>query len=161
MRTKRPLEDRFWEKVAKTDDPSGCWVWTATKNNKGYGLLSISAAVGKRLAHRISYEIHFGRIPKGLFVLHSCDNPLCVNPTHLRIGDQTANMADAISRGRKASPPTHRGERHPKAKLTAKDVRRIRKQIANGKSPIQIASELGMNKTTIYDIRNRKLWPHV
>src|SRR3990167_11380987 len=74
------LSIRFWGKVNKGE---GCWTWTATKNNKGYGVISVRDYGGNKLAHRVSYELsHSCSIPKGLLVLHNCDNPLCVNPKH-------------------------------------------------------------------------------
>ena len=85
---------RFWEKVQKT---TTCWNWTAAKRN-GYGVIKID----KKLiaVHRLSYEMHKGRIPAGLMICHSCDNPLCVNPDHLFLGTGSINMRDAMSKGR-------------------------------------------------------------
>src|SRR5688572_21396248 len=92
------LQERFEAKVLKT---AGCWRWLATKNNKGYGMIGINAAIGKRLAHRVSYELYVGPIPDGLCVLHHCDNPECTRPDHLFLGTKKDNMADMDAKGRR------------------------------------------------------------
>lgn len=91
------LGERFWSKVLKT---STCWVWTSNTNNKGYGMFSLGTAIGKKLAHRLSYEEANGKIPAGMHILHSCDNPLCVNPSHLRAGTRKDNMQECSQKGR-------------------------------------------------------------
>lgn len=85
------LQDRFWEKVEKT--PGGCWVWQGAKRGKGYG--DIYVGDGRRMAtHQLSYQWAHGTIPDGMFVLHRCDNKLCVNPDHLFTGTHQDNMDD-------------------------------------------------------------------
>ena len=82
-------EERFWDQVEKTET---CWLWTGHKNNKGYGQINIdSKTVG---AHRYSYQLHKGEIPKGKHILHTCFTPACVNPDHLRIGTPAENFSD-------------------------------------------------------------------
>lgn len=97
----KPLRDRLEEKISIVPE-SGCWIWNGSINNKGYGQLN-----GK-YAHRVSYELVKGPIPEGMYLLHSCDVPCCVNPAHLRPGTQKDNMRDAAERGRIA-----RGARLP------------------------------------------------
>lgn len=108
-RVTKPLAVRFWAKVKKTPT---CWLWTGSKGNKhGHG----SIWAGQRrngqyipsYAHRVSWELANGPIPPGKHVLHNCpggDNPRCVNPDHLFLGDQAANMKDAASKGRLHMP---------------------------------------------------------
>jgi hypothetical protein len=95
---------RFYDKVdSQSEWP--CQVWTGNKYKKGYGTIKV---LGKNLkAHRYSYQIHIGDIPEGMMVLHSCDNPSCVNPEHLRAGDAFDNASDMVERNRQAT-----GERH-------------------------------------------------
>ncbi len=80
---------------------SGCWEWTGAYDEDGYGLMKI-AGVMHRLP-RVSYEMFIGPIPKGLIVLHSCDNPPCFNPAHLEVGTHKKNRQDAFDRGRVTS----------------------------------------------------------
>jgi hypothetical protein len=94
-----PMRVRFWGRVKKT--PDGCWIWMGAKRNKkGYGTFC-EPITGKQIyAHRFSWEWHNGAIPMGVFVLHKCDNPACVNPDHLKLGDAMDNNHDSISKGR-------------------------------------------------------------
>jgi hypothetical protein len=101
----RPLAERFWPKVVKSD---GCWLWVGAKFERGYGCI---VAGGPRIngrpaerrhlyAHRVSYELSVGPIPDGLYVCHHCDNPPCVNPSHLFLGTATDNNRDREAKGR-------------------------------------------------------------
>jgi hypothetical protein len=97
-RAARPVADRLWEKVRR-GGVDECWPWIATTTHWfGYGRLEIKGKIFA--AHRISYELANGPIPDGLFVLHRCDNPPCVNPHHLFLGTQKDNIGDASAKGR-------------------------------------------------------------
>jgi hypothetical protein len=89
---------RFMSKFSPEPN-SGCWLWTAAISFDGYGIIGYDShrSVG---AHRVSYELFKGNIPKGLFVMHSCDNRCCVNPSHLSVGTAKANAHDMIAKGR-------------------------------------------------------------
>jgi hypothetical protein len=99
MRKTKTVEERFFEKVVKTD---GCWVWLGSKGRRGYGALHVIVNGVRQMmgAHRISWTIHNGPIPAGLFVCHKCDNPQCTNPDHLFLGDGRDNMRDCAAKGR-------------------------------------------------------------
>ena len=98
-RARKPIEDRFWEKVSKED---GCWNWVGSTQGFGYGYLHTGDKTNRKpvSAHRYSWALHNGPIPDGLWVLHKCDNPSCVNPDHLFLGDRTDNMRDCAAKGR-------------------------------------------------------------
>lgn len=106
---RRSLEERFWEKVQKTDS---CWPWTGFLNHFGYGNISSGGRYGRPIrAHRVSWELHNGPIPDGLFVLHNCpsgDNPACVNPAHLWLGTKLQNSRDMMAKGRWWHPVNER-----------------------------------------------------
>lgn len=85
---------RFWKYVKKA---RGCWKWTGSHQKQGYGL--VYRKNGSRLASRISWELHNGPIPKGMLILHKCDNPPCTKPAHLEVGDHRKNLIDAYERG--------------------------------------------------------------
>ena len=100
---KRPwnAEDRLWSRVDRSGE---CWVWTGGTNGVGYG--RVSDADGRTvLTHRLVYQLEVGPIPEGLWVLHHCDNPPCVNPAHLFLGTVGDNNRDARAKGRAFGPP--------------------------------------------------------
>lgn len=144
----RPLVERFNEKFRVTP---GCWIWTASLGNKGYGHFWD----GKKPtpAHRASYQIHFGEIVDGLFVLHRCDNRLCVNPDHLFLGTVQDNTADMVEKDRQA-----KGSRVGASKLTEGQIDAIR---SDRRSQRKIGAEYGVSHTTIGQIKNNQLWRHV
>uniref|UniRef100_A0A6H1ZB63 Putative homing endonuclease n=1 Tax=viral metagenome TaxID=1070528 RepID=A0A6H1ZB63_9ZZZZ len=153
------LDERFWSKVNK-DTPSGCWEWTANKNNKGYGRFTVDSYAGKQLAHRLAYKDAFGPIPKDGLILHSCDNPACVNPAHLRIGTHKANVADMDERGRR-NPPHLKGETNPSSKLTDIQVIEIRRAYIAGEKRESIGPRYGLSPLSVSDITSGRAWKHL
>ena len=103
---KRTIAERFASKY-RVDAKSGCWVWSASIDGRGYGQISNTTTKKPMRAHRVSYELHVGVIPHGTMVLHRCDRPACVNPEHLFLGTQIDNMQDCANKGRNAAA------RHP------------------------------------------------
>ncbi len=89
--------EKFWEKVEKATDDL-CWLWMGAKTGNGYGAIKVDQIT--HLAHRFSWELHFGTIPNGKLIRHKCDVRNCVNPNHLEIGTQKDNVMDMIVRGR-------------------------------------------------------------
>ena len=148
--TRTPMMERFMSKVSKEGE---CWLWTAAVNSWGYGQIrdDNSRQIG---AHIASYMLFRGDVPNGMTVLHSCDNPLCVNPEHLSIGTQAENIADCVRKGRNA-----KGERQHSSKLTEDDVVAIR--IASGIKYSELSKKYMVNPTTIKRIRERIIWRHI
>jgi hypothetical protein len=138
--------ERFWSKVDKSDE-AGCWNWTATKHRQGYGMIRIN---GKMVgSHRYSWEMHHGPVPNGIEVCHTCDNPTCVNPSHLFLGSHADNMFDRSVKGRAA------------VKLNEEQVRTMRARYANGERQAKIAADIGVDPSLVSLIVRRKAWAHV
>lgn len=153
------LDDRFWAKVDK-EHPSGCWVWTANKNNQGYGMFRPGGLAPKRLAHRLAFEDAHGPIPAGGIILHSCDNPRCVNPDHLRVGNYKDNVADMDQRGRRVINPA-RGEAKPNTSMTDDRVIAIRKAYVSGVPISEIRTCFGVSDAAFHDYVSGKSFAHV
>jgi Pectobacterium phage endonuclease len=146
------MEERFWAR-APIGPVNQCWVWTGAKLNNGYGYLSITRKGKVRVltAHRLSVEISMRLpIPPGMHVLHSCDNPGCVNPRHLSIGTHKENMADMANKNRHAF-----GMKSGRSKLTTTQVRAIRKSSAPHKV---LADKYGIKKLQVYRIQHGLTW---
>jgi hypothetical protein len=151
------VKDRFWAKV-HIPRADACWEWQAAKSKAGYGMIRIGGRSGRSIySHRLSYGWAFGDIPDELWVLHRCDNPACVNPAHLFLGTPKDNTVDALKKGR-----LPRGERHDMARLTADQVRQIRKR-AQGERRCQrrLAREYGVDHRTIQEVLNYKTWKEI
>jgi len=149
------LEDRFFSKVIKLDD---CWMWAGNKRSNGYGAIQQGGRGSRTLsAHRVSYEIHKGEIPDGMVVMHSCDNPSCVNPDHLSVGTYKQNTHDMIAKGRKRTVAP-KGTGNGKAKLNDDLVRYIRQ---SDKKAASIARELGLSENCIRGVLSGRTWSHV
>jgi len=149
---------RFWDKIDKngpiTNRKDRCWLWTASTVGGGYGGFHLDGStIG---AHKISYEIHYGCIPKKKLVLHSCDNPPCVRPEHLFCGTQKDNMHDMIKKGRANFV---RGQEHGSSKLSYTDVEEIRKIYAGRNISMRsIAIRFRISASQICEIVNGNAW---
>ena len=148
------IEERFHDKYIPEPN-SGCWLWTAHVNWRGYGGIQNNGRNFK--AHRVSWELHNGPIPLGSQVLHRCDVPSCVNPGHLFLGSHQDNMDDKVAKGRQ-SYKLPLGEAHGRAKLNAEQVLGIR----SASGPLRvIAARFGVGLAQIGKIRSGKAWKHL
>lgn len=176
-------EKRFWEKVDKR--AHGCWQWTAGKFAQGYGAFQLNGCAQR--AHRIVWELTHGAIPRGKDVLHTCDNPSCVNPEHLYLGTDKENGRDRAVRGRAASGARHksrtcpssvprgdnhfsrrhpekvcRGEHHGNATLTEAQVRAIlQEHTGRYGNLIELAKKYRVSRSVVDRIVRRETWKHV
>jgi hypothetical protein len=122
-----------------------CLVWVGSINNNGYGrlIVSVDGCRATSYAHRASYEQHVGPIPEGAEILHSCDNPPCIEPTHLRVGTQKQNAADMVAR-----------ERNPRY-LPLTVVAELHRRFQRGEPDLVVARALGLPRGTVSARRSR------
>lgn len=145
---------RFWTKVSEGSSAS-CWLWLGSKNLKGYGHFRLNGKIEQ--AHRAAWLVAYGEIPKGLHVLHACDNPPCVNRDHLFLGTNGDNSADKISKGRQA-----KGKKIYSTKLTPADVLEMRRLYATGKVTHRILAKMfHVNHSQIYRVVNKLDWKYI
>lgn len=173
------IEHKFMTKIAAAS-AEDCWLWLGYRDKRGRGIMR---AFGKPMyASRVSYILTHGSIPEGLYVLHKCDNPSCVNPNHLFLGSQQDNMQDMANKKRSTlgdRNPTRlypervpRGEKHhwhnnqrqwgednPNAKLTQCTVDAVRQMYASGAGGyIKLGNLFGINQWTVRDIVKGRRW---
>ena len=156
--THASVEERFWRNVNK-DTGTDCWEWVGVSNRKGYGNISLGPRLNKSEgAHRVSWKLHNKlEIPVGMHVMHSCDNPKCVNPAHLSVGTPKQNHDDMVAKGRKriVAPP---GERNGKSIINAEIVKQIR---ASDDSHAALARRFGVSPNCVRGVRVGRTWNHV
>jgi predicted DNA-binding protein (UPF0251 family) len=161
--------ERFWAKVSKVETPQGCWIWTGSFFNDGYG--QFWTPKNARHAHRIAWELTYGPIPPGLHVCHSCDNKRCVRPSHLFLGTPADNSFDMVRKGRQSRGDRHyarlhpeclrRGQQHGMAKLTDAGVRTIREEWLLGVPQRTLARRFGVSQRAVWNILRGRGWKHV
>ena len=149
-----PWQTRFWNYTNTDVEGDECWEWMGSVNSDGYGDLKIEGRAKK--AHRLSYELAYGEVPRGKKVCHTCDNRKCVRPDHLFVGTDADNHADRNAKGRQA-----KGEKHGRAKLTEDDVVEIKMRLAAGESRGQIARDFGVDTAAVRFIDVGEHWKHV
>ena len=150
---RKSLNQRFWEKVDRRGKDE-CWNWLGA-TTWGYGMFGSNKDTVEQ-AHRTSWRLRFGEIPKGLFVCHKCDNPRCVNPNHLFLGTPDDNAKDMVNKNRSA-----KGENHSQAKLTRQEVRIIRKLYKKQIKQSELAIKFNIDQSEISRIVNREYWSHI
>lgn len=141
-------EERFNQQY-EVDEETGCWEWTGTRHEHGYGQIGIDyITVG---AHRYSYKLHNGEIPEGAFICHKCHNPPCVNPDHLYAGDAKSNAQDAIDNG---DWPELTGERQANAALTNDEAKEMRHKYAGGDTVKELSDEYSVSMGVVSRVIN-------
>lgn len=150
------VQERFEAKFIKSE--SSCWNWVAYKKKNGYGQFWFEGYM--RLAHRVSYQLYVGEITDNLQVLHKCDNPACVRPSHLFLGTIADNMHDCVNKGRNRYM-VHSGEKHGSAILTEDEVKTIREMWANGARQVDLAKQFGVSQPTISGIVHYRSWAKI
>ena len=158
---KRSAPDDFWSRVDRRKNDE-CWPFLGSHRN-GYGNLSYQGKMW--MAHRLAWTLTYGAIPEtavtqhGTVIRHQCDNPTCCNPRHLLSGTQIDNIKDRHYRGRNASfNISHKGEAHPSVRLTAKQVRKIRRST---KTDMELADFYDVIRSCIYAVRSYVTWRHI
>lgn len=142
----------YLEEASMPEPNSGCWLWLRGVNNYGYGV-STHPEAGSG-AHRAAWAAYKGTIPAGQHVLHKCDVRSCINPDHLFLGDQLANMRDKMGKGRHVSHP---GEKHGRARLKESEVIAIRNADGTARN---LAKAYGVSPSLISLIRSGRRWKH-
>jgi len=151
----RSAARRFWDKVDRGDDDE-CWEWQYHRDDDGYGQFGYEGRVEP--AHRVVLMLR-GDNPESQYVLHECDNPACVNPGHLYVGDQQDNMQDREERSDYEHPV---GEDHPRSSLSNDDVAVIKWKLEKTDMiQQQIADEYGVSREAIGEISRGATWQHV
>lgn len=150
--------DKFWLRVTKTDH---CWAWSGAHSKQGYGQAWMGIGAGVELVHRVSWKLaHAIDIPQKRSICHHCDNPGCLRPDHLFCGTQRDNALDMVAKGRGSNGGMH-GAAHPLTSLTDQLVIDMRAQYASGVSIDTIASEIGVQRDTIYPAISGRTWKHL
>lgn len=152
--TGKTTDELFWEKVNKSNE-SECWEWIAAKDSDGYGLFYPKTNPNGIGAHRFSWILHNGSIPKGMGVLHKCDNRKCVNPNHLFLGTQQVNVWDMMEKGRQA---IRVGAKNGRTILSENDVREIRSMRLEGMTYKEIAKAKDVSEGCVNHVLNERHW---
>lgn len=156
------IVDRFHQKYQPVPW-TGCWVWTAATKEHGYGVIGRGKrSKGLIKAHRLSFLIHKGKIPRGKIVMHQCNNPSCVNPDHLKAGTRKENQQYMVECNRHKFPD-NRGEKAKHSKLnevSAKEILEAFETRVKG-TGAALAKKFGVSRAAIYGIWNGKNWAYL
>jgi hypothetical protein len=162
-RGRETISQRFWRRVVKTD---GCWFYPNADRPERYGIVTQRGL--KQIHHRanrLSWELHYGPIPDGLWVLHRCDVPACVRPDHLFLGNRSDNMRDAAQKKRlnmQREPGRFRDLNRSRSPLSLDSVASIRARYAAGGITLKaLGDEHGVTKYAIWRIVHGRNWKDV
>jgi len=171
MAQRRNTPADFWRRVERPSNPDACWEWQGHRRGGRYGSISWGSKRAQRSTHRVAYELTYGPIPAGMFVMHKCDNPPCCRPDHLALGTPAENSADMVQKGRSVrgerNPRVLHPERYPigsnhwKAKLTEAQVAEIRKVPLRRGVIAALARQYSVSWRTIDFIFRGDTWRHV
>lgn len=153
MARARPLYERL-DEICVPGEPGHCWEYPGARDPDGYGVVSAqSDGSGRKQKQlrvaRVAYERRHGPVPPGKLVMHTCDNPPCWNPDHLKVGSVLENNEDKARKLRASS------------KLTADQVRQIRNLLDYGMPYAEIGRRFGVSDVAVWNIRHRRTWKHV
>ena len=144
------LEDLY--ERADANEETDCLEWQLSTNKDGYGYVWFKGK--NHYAHRVAFMLANNvELTPDDYICHDCDNPACINPDHLFLGDQQSNMDDMTAKNRAA-----RGERNGRAKLTQTNVLEIRVLVENGEALEALALQYNVAPSTVADIRDRRIW---
>lgn len=143
--------------IEYVETSNGCWECVSHALNKGYPVIRYQNRLYS--GNQFSYLMYYGELPEGMVVRHKCDNPRCINPSHLELGTQLDNVQDMLDRNRGVLPPVIKGEENGNSKLTEKEVIEIKTKMLNYKKGMrkQLANEYGVSEATIKAIRSGRL----
>lgn len=156
---RRTLAERFWLHAEKSE---GCWLWTGSKNPRGYGTFGIGNKK-TALAHRVSWVMANRPLAAGELILHSaaCVSRACVRPDHLRVGNQAENMADARASGTLFGKRVARGEEAGQAKLTGAQVLEVVRRYRSGERARTVAADFGITRDHVTRLSRGEEWRHL
>lgn len=161
---RKPMPVPTWDEffASRTRAAAECINWKGSRDKSGYGRLNCRALPGLVFAHRVSWRLAYGEFDHSLRVLHKCDNPSCVRPSHLFLGTQADNVADMVAKGRIAPPTIRFGASNPQSRLTDDTVRQIRRAVSSGEcSQIEAARLFAVSPMTVSRAVRRQSWSHV
>lgn len=146
--------DRFDMYLPSLRKPDECWVWQGGKGSDGYGRFWVEKR--NMSAHRAAMMRAGVEVPKGKFVTHSCDQPMCVNPAHLNVSTHVQNMREMVARKRHAY-----GEKNPVSVLTEEQCRTILERVSKGATVRGLAREMGVARGTLRNVAKGYTWRHL
>ena len=151
------IKKDYEENIIRTDS---CWSWKGMIRKDGYGVINGGGYNNKMLLHRVSWLIHYGEIPKGMYVCHKCDTHICSSPACLFLGTQKDNVVDMISKGRRRKSYL-KGEMNGEATISDKIALEVKTLLKDGIKSVDICRKYNLSKSLVSKIKNNKTWKHI